>query len=349
MVAPAFAAMLRKPQKVQQEVPWVEKYRPRVLDEVSHQDEAMRMLKTVVQSGNMPHLLFHGPPGTGKTSSILALANELFGKELRSERVKELNASDDRGIAAVRDKVKVWSRYEPRGGSVHPVTGRPLPSWKIVVLDEADMMTADAQSALRRVMEEYSRSTRFVIICNYFHKIIDPLASRCSVYRFQSISADAQVARLSHICVSENIKLASDRVLDTMHIVSEGDLRRAVTLLQTASAFYDTLEEATIYEVAGYPPSNVSTDLLSSCRQSVKKMEESVDRIHSDGWDISVLTRQLCSLVTESEDTTSVQKARMHLCLAERDYGILMGGSDYLNLISIGRSFCSIIGTAATN
>eukprot|EP00922_Rhytidocystis_sp_ex-Travisia-forbesii_P060480 GHVS01089632.1.p1 GENE.GHVS01089632.1~~GHVS01089632.1.p1 ORF type:complete len:330 (-),score=34.06 GHVS01089632.1:253-1242(-) len=320
--------------------------RPRMLNEVAHQDEAMRMLKMVVKSGNMPHLLFHGPPGTGKTSSILALANELFGKELRSERVKELNASDDRGIAAVREKVKTWSKYEPRGGSVHPVNGRPLPSWKIVVLDEADMMTADAQSALRRVMEEYSRSTRFVIICNYFHKIIDPLVSRCSVYRFQPISAEAQVTRLSEICSAENIKLASDRVLHAIHEVSEGDLRRAVTLLQTASTFYDTLEETTIYDVAGYPPKSISTSLFNSCKESVRKMEETVDRIHSEGWDIGVVTRQLCSLITHSEDTTSVQNARMHLCLAERDYSILMGGSDYLNLLSIGRTFCSILGTA---
>eukprot|EP00922_Rhytidocystis_sp_ex-Travisia-forbesii_P060478 GHVS01089629.1.p1 GENE.GHVS01089629.1~~GHVS01089629.1.p1 ORF type:complete len:342 (-),score=27.48 GHVS01089629.1:253-1278(-) len=267
-------------------------------------------------------------------------------KELRSERVKELNASDDRGIAAVREKVKTWSKYEPRGGSVHPVNGRPLPSWKIVVLDEADMMTADAQSALRRVMEEYSRSTRFVIICNYFHKIIDPLVSRCSVYRFQPISAEAQVTRLSEICSAENIKLASDRVLHAIHEVSEGDLRRAVTLLQTASTFYDTLEETTIYDVAGYPPKSISTSLFNSCKESVRKMEETVDRIHSEGWDIGVVTRQLCSLITHSEDTTSVQNARMHLCLAERDYSILMGGSDYLNLLSIGRTFCSILGTA---
>lgn len=145
-------------------VPWVEKYRPKRIDDIVHQPEVVKMLKNAIELRNMPHLLFYGPPGTGKTSSILALATELFGKENLSERVMELNASDDRGIAVVREKIKNWSRMSVSKNILHPITNSELPMWKILILDEADMMTSDAQSALRRIIEANSKITRFVFI-----------------------------------------------------------------------------------------------------------------------------------------------------------------------------------------
>ena len=169
-------------------VPWVEKYRPETVDEVSHQAEVTRALSSAIESGNIPHLMFYGPPGTGKTSTILALAKELFGHEFFRQRVTELNASDERGIAVVREKIK---KFAQRKIAKHPDGRTNVPPIQICILDEADSMTSDAQAALRRIIEQYSATTRFCIICNYVSKIIDPLASRCVKFRFSPIAKDA--------------------------------------------------------------------------------------------------------------------------------------------------------------
>ena len=153
---------------------------------MSHQVEVVAALKQSVATGQVPHLMFYGPPGTGKTSTILALAKELFGHEFFKQRVTELNASDERGIAVVREKIK---KFAQRKIAKHP--NGNCPPIQICILDEADSMTADAQAALRRIIEQYSTNTRFCIICNYISKIIDPLASRCVKFRFSPIAKAA--------------------------------------------------------------------------------------------------------------------------------------------------------------
>lgn len=171
--------------------PWVEKYRPSKVDEVSHQTEVVSALRQAIFTGQVPHLMFYGPPGTGKTSTILALAKELFGHELYKQRVCELNASDERGINVVREKIK---KFAQRKIARHPDSSRTdIPPIQIIILDEADSMTTDAQAALRRIIEQYSATTRFCIICNYISKIIDPLASRCVKFRFSPIAREAQI------------------------------------------------------------------------------------------------------------------------------------------------------------
>lgn len=170
--------------------------------------------------------MFYGPPGTGKTSTILALSKEMFGKEFYRTRVLELNASDERGIAVVREKIKKFAQRKiQRGPNVN------CPPVQICILDEADSMTIDAQAALRRIIEAYATTTRFCIICNYIAKIIDPLASRCVKFRFSHIEGSAQKARLYEICEKESIRLESEKVLETLIDVSEGDLRRSINLL----------------------------------------------------------------------------------------------------------------------
>ena len=208
----------------------VEKWRPEKVDDVSHQEEVVRTLKTSIEQGNLPHLLFHGPPGTGKTTTILAVARAMYGPDLFRSRILELNASDERGISVVREKIKSFAQGAV-GGQRAP--GYPCPRFKLIILDEADTMTVDAQSALRRIMEAYSRVTRFCLVCNYVTRIIEPLASRCAKFRFKPLPVDSMVQRISFIAEQEGVRLG-DGALDTILKTSGGDMRKAVTYLQSS-------------------------------------------------------------------------------------------------------------------
>lgn len=182
----------------------------------------------------LPHMLFYGPPGTGKTSTILALAKELYGPQLFKTRVLELNASDERGISIVREKVKDFARMQLSNPPPGYDEKYPCPPYKIIILDEADSMTQDAQSALRRTMETYSKITRFCLICNYVTRIIDPLASRCSKFRFKPLDQGNAKKRLEEIAENEGVRLEAGAV-ETLIKCSEGDLRKAITFLQSAA------------------------------------------------------------------------------------------------------------------
>jgi replication factor C subunit 2/4 len=177
-------------------------------------------------------MLFYGPPGTGKTSTVLALAKQLYGPEMIKSRVLELNASDERGISIVRDKVKNFARTQLIQPTAAYKQKYPCPPFKIIILDEADSMTQDAQSALRRTMETYSKITRFCLICNYVTRIIDPLASRCSKFRFKSLDEGNAKQRLEDIAKIEAVPLA-DGAVDSLISCSGGDLRKAITYLQS--------------------------------------------------------------------------------------------------------------------
>lgn len=179
-------------------------------------------------------MLFYGPPGTGKTSTILALAKELYGPDMFRTRVLELNASDERGISIVREKVKDFARMQLSNPPPHYKDKYPCPPYKIIILDEADSMTQDAQSALRRTMETYSKITRFCLICNYVTRIIDPLASRCSKFRFKTLDQENAKGRLEDIAENEHVDLEAGAA-DTLIRCSEGDLRKAITFLQSAA------------------------------------------------------------------------------------------------------------------
>ena len=196
-----------------------------------------------VPSIQLPHMLFYGPPGTGKTSTILALAKELYGPEMFRTRVLELNASDERGISIVREKVKDFARMQLSNPPPHYKDKYPCPPYKIIILDEADSMTQDAQSALRRTMETYSKITRFCLICNYVTRIIDPLASRCSKFRFKMLDQGNAKKRLEDIAKLENITLEEGAV-DTLIRCSEGDLRKAITFLQSAARLIGAVKVA---------------------------------------------------------------------------------------------------------
>ncbi|MEM4946624.1 MAG: replication factor C small subunit, partial [Thermosphaera sp.] len=202
------------------ELLWTEKYRPRTLDDVVNQSEIVLRLKKFVSEKNMPHLLFSGPPGTGKTTMAHCLAHDLYGENYR-QYMLELNASDERGIDVIRSKVKEFARTRVVG---------EVP-FKIILLDEADNMTADAQQALRRLMELYTVSTRFILIANYPSKIIEPIQSRTAVFRFTPLKKEDVVERLRYICNNEKV-VCRDDALTTIYELSEGDMRRAINILQ---------------------------------------------------------------------------------------------------------------------
>ncbi|MEM0000425.1 MAG: replication factor C small subunit [Desulfurococcaceae archaeon] len=220
------------------ELLWAEKYRPRTLDEVVNQKEVVERLKKFVSEKSIPHMLFAGPPGTGKTTVAHAMAHDLYGDNYR-QYLLELNASDERKIEVIRTKVKEFARSKVVG---------EIP-FKMVLLDEADNMTADAQQALRRLMELYSANTRFILTANYPSKIIEPIQSRCAVFRFVALKREDVVSRLLYICQNEKIK-CREKAVETIYDISEGDMRKAINVLQAAAALGEVTEEA-IYKVVG--------------------------------------------------------------------------------------------------
>lgn len=218
---------------------WIEKYRPKKLDEVIGQKDIVDRLRSYARTGNLPHLMFAGPAGTGKTTSALALARELFKESWRDNFV-ELNASDERGIEVVRGKIKEFARTSPLGGS----------SFKIIFLDEADALTSEAQAALRRTMERYSANCRFILSCNYSSKIIEPIQSRCAVFRFRPLKIEDVKKYLHFIAKNEGITITDD-ALDALVHVGEGDMRRAVNSLQVASAVEKDVTLDIVYQTTG--------------------------------------------------------------------------------------------------
>lgn len=223
-------------------------------------------------------MLFYGPPGTGKTSTILALAKELYGPQLFKTRVLELNASDERGISIVREKVKDFARMQLSNPPPGYEDKYPCPPYKIIILDEADSMTQDAQSALRRTMETYSKITRFCLICNYVTRIIDPLASRCSKFRFKPLDQGNAKKRLEDIAENEDVKLEAGAV-ETLIKSSEGDLRKAITFLQSAARLVGAVK-------ATRPKLNAS----SKKKRGQKEEEGSADVMDVDGAEDAVVT-----------------------------------------------------------
>jgi len=246
---------------------WVEKYRPKTLDEVVGQDAIVRRLKGYVEKKNIPHMLFSGPPGTGKTATAIALTRDLFGEVWR-ENFIEMNASDERGIDVVRHKIKEFARTAPISAP-----------FKIIFLDEADALTADAQAALRRTMEMFSKSCRFILSCNYVSRIIEPIQSRCALFRFKPIPKDAMKKRLLEICEKEGVKVTEDGI-EAIIYISNGDFRKAINVLQAAAAVGEVIDAEKIYQVSAIAqPKEISEIIDTAIKGNFLEAREKLARL----------------------------------------------------------------------
>ncbi|QPV61840.1 replication factor C small subunit [Halosimplex litoreum] len=213
---------------------WIEKYRPQTLDEIVGQEDIVERLQSYVDRNDLSHFMFSGPAGIGKTTSATAIARELYGDDW-GENFLELNASDERGIDVVRDRIKNFARTSFGGYE-----------YRIIFLDEADALTSDAQGALRRTMEQFSNNVRFILSCNYSSQIIDPIQSRCAVFRFAPLSEEAVAEEMRHIASEEGIEFTDDG-LDALVYAADGDMRKAINALQAASVTGDVVDEEAVY------------------------------------------------------------------------------------------------------
>lgn len=236
------------------EMPFVEKYRPKLLRDVVGNEETVKRLGIIAQQGNCPNIIIAGPPGTGKTTSILCLAHEMLGPAYR-EAVLELNASDDRGISVVRNKIKMFAQKK--------VTLPPA-MHKIIILDEADSMTAGAQQALRRTMEIYAGTTRFALACNTSSKIIEPIQSRCAILRYSRLSDAEVLTRVKIVCEREKIATTDDG-LEAIVFSAEGDMRNALNNLQSTHAGFGSVTSDNVFKVCDQPHPAVVHKIIAAC------------------------------------------------------------------------------------
>ena len=303
---------------------WTEKYRPHSLVDIVDQEEIVNRLKSFVKAQNVPHCIFAGPPGTGKTTAALCLAHDLYGPRFR-DYVMELNASDERGINVVRETVKTFARTKSIGEV----------SFKVLILDEADNMTGDAQQALRRTMERYTETARFILIANYSGKIIEPIQSRCAPFRFTYLPREHAKNWIMRIASSEGLTLKDDG-LEAVLEISGGDLRRVANILQTAASIGKPIDEETVYSVVGRAnPADVQEMLLTAlsgdfveARKKLRDMllkyglagTDVIGQIHSEAFRLSI------------PDKWKVKLAEI---IGEVDFRLLQGSNEEIQLSAL--------------
>ena len=310
---------------------WVEKYRPKNLAEVVGHHEIVERLTAYAKAKNIPHLLFAGPAGTGKTTCAIAIAKEIFG-ETWKQNFQELNASDERGINVVRGKIKDFARTAPLGDV----------GFKIIFLDEADALTADAQAALRRTLEKYSHICRFILSANYSSRIIEPIQSRCAVFRFKPLNEEDVKTYIKRITENENIEITSDG-LEAITFIARGDLRKAVNALQVAASVSKKIDAETLYMTTATAKPEEVKDLLSTAlkgdfltaRRKLDDLfityglsgEDIINQLHQTIYDIAIPEEKRMLLIEK---------------MGETDFRLIEGANERIQLEALLAQFALI-------
>jgi len=299
---------------------WIEKYRPQTLDEIKGQDDIVERLQSYIEQRDLPHLLFSGRAGIGKTTAATAIAREVYGDDWRGNFL-ELNASDQRGIDVVRDRIKNFARSSFGGHD-----------YRIIFLDEADSLTSDAQSALRRTMEQFSDNTRFILSCNYSSKIIDPIQSRCAVFRYSPLSDEAVAAQIDEIAATEGIEL-TDEGREALVYAAGSDMRRAINSLQAAATTGEVVDEEAVYLITSTArPEEIESMVTDAINGDFSKSRATLDTLLTDtGMAGGDIIDQLHRSVWDF-DLSERDAVRLMEHIGETDYRITEGANEQVQL-----------------
>ena len=309
---------------------WTEKYRPKTISEIKGQQEITSRLDAFVKTKNFPHLLFAGPAGTGKTTAALAISRQLYGDNWK-DHILELNASDERGIDVVRSTIKEFAR------TLAFNTG-----FKIIFLDESDALTSDAQQALRRTMEKYTKTTRFILSANYSSKLIEPLQSRCVIFRFRPLSNEKIKERLKLIIEQEKLQ-ADEKSLDAVIYVAQGDLRKAINILQASASLGEKITDEIVYNVSSRArPEEITNMLNSALKGEFLDARNQLDTlIFEHGMSGEDVLLQLYRELINLDETAIDNKSKIELidAIGEANFRIVEGANERIQLEALLAKF----------
>jgi replication factor C small subunit len=313
---------------------WTEKYRPRKLEEVKGQEEVVSRLRAFVASKNFPHLLFAGSAGVGKTTCALAIAHELYGENWGG-CILETNASDERGIDVIRTKIKDFAKTKA-------IENIPF---KIIYLDECDALTKEAQDALRRIMEDYTQTVRFILSCNYSSKIIPPIQSRCAVFRFKPLGREVVLGLLRSICENEGMKVFDD-ALEIVYEASEGDMRKAENLLQACASLGKEIDKKAVSRVVSFAEPKEIREVVKLAIQGkfVEAKRRLADVMVAHGLSGLDVIKQIQREVWDSEVDEKLKVKLIKAC-GDYEFRLVEGSNEFIQLFALLAEF-AVIGSS---